>query len=308
MRSETIASRRMLGLKVFFTPDEFVRQVRDEWREGVPWNARRDIDGVQCGRARSSESGLSTSLLPSHGAVDIVDLTGLSATPPPDASVKALWTLEGAGLPEVGGGFGFGHQQVRDDVERRIEEKAVSIFHENVFDASELIKKACAAQATRQSLPAQKRAARGDRDVLRESHWICQDELDLQGESLATHQLLEGFGERRRRHTEMLFKKACCGTARAGPIPLRINFCECILVAVASLGTGEFTLKKKRRDFFETARRLPFGGHVQIRLMEHTTLEYVAAICLKRFDGSWSGADQRSVGKVSLQKCISTSL
>ena len=123
--------------------------------------------------------------------------------------------------------------------------------------------------------------------MLRGSRGSYQDELDLQGESPATHQhLLQGFGERQRRplqdHPHDM--KVCCGNAGVGPIPLRINFCECILVAVASLGTGEFVLKNKRRDFFETSRRLPFGGHVQIGMMEHTTLEDLAALCSKRFE------------------------
>ena len=69
-------------------------------------------------------------------------------------------------------------------------------------------------------------------------------------------------------HTKIIYMKACCGNARAGPI----NFCECIIVAVAALGTREFMLKNKRRDFFETVRRRPFGGHVHIRMMEHTSL------------------------------------
>ena len=43
-------------------------------------------------------------------------------------------------------------------------------------------------------------------------------------------------------HTKIICMKACCGDGRAGPIPLRINFCECVLVAVASLGRGEFVL------------------------------------------------------------------
>ena len=85
--------------------------------------------------ARSSEFGISTSILPrSHGAFDVVDLTATSDT-------------SGAGHGKEEGGFGFGHQQVRGDVERHIEGKAVCRFYENVFDASEPIKKADAAQA-----------------------------------------------------------------------------------------------------------------------------------------------------------------
>ena len=52
-------------------------------------------------------------------------------------------------------------------------------------------------------------------------------------------------------------------------------------MAVAALGTVEFMLKNRRREFFETARCFPFGGHVQIGMMEHTTVEDLEAICLK---------------------------
>ena len=84
-------------------------------------------------------------------------------------------------------------------------------------------------------------------------------------------------------HTEIINMKACCGKGRSGPIPWRINFCECHLVTVAALGTDELMLQNKRREFFETARRFPLGGIVQIGMMEHTTLADLAAICLKRF-------------------------
>ena len=77
--------------------------------------------------------------------------------------------------------------------------------------------------------------------------------------------------------------KACCGKGRSGPIPWRINFCECHLVTVAALGTDELMLQNKRREFLETARRFPLGGIVQIGMMEHTTLADLAAICLARF-------------------------
>ena len=70
---------------------------------------------------------------------------------------------------------------------------------------------------------------------------------------------------------------------------LQINFCECIIVTVAALVTGEFVLKNKRRDFFETARRLPFGGHVPLGMMEHPTLEAMAATCLKRCEARGGG-------------------
>ena len=52
-------------------------------------------------------------------------------------------------------------------------------------------------------------------------------------------------------------------------------------MAVASLGSGEFMLKNKRRNFFETAPRLPFDGHVQIGMMEHTTLKDLAGHLLQ---------------------------
>ena len=55
-------------------------------------------------------------------------------------------------------------------------------------------------------------------------------------------------------------------------------------MAVASLGTGEFMLRNERRDFFEIAWRLPFGGHLQIGMMEHTILGDLAATCLLRFE------------------------
>ena len=61
---------------------------------------------------------------------------------------------------------------------------------------------------------------------------------------------------------------------------LVLNFCECILVSVAALGTGELVLKNKRRNLFETASRFPVGGHVQIGMMEQTTLDDLAAICI----------------------------
>ena len=41
-------------------------------------------------------------------------------------------------------------------------------------------------------------------------------------------------------------------------------------MAVGALGTGELMLMNKRRDLFESARRFPFGGHVQIGMMERS--------------------------------------
>ena len=156
MRSETIASRRMLGLKTCVTSEEFVGQVQDEWRE------------AQANRYDAEPNA--------HG--------------------------------EEEDGFGFGHQEVRGDVERHIEGKAVCRFYENVLDASELIKKAYAARAKgtfvdrdqRQSVPIQGQAERGNREVLRASRRSYLQKFDLQGESRATHQhLLQGLRERRRR-------------------------------------------------------------------------------------------------------------
>ena len=72
-------------------------------------------------------------------------------------------------------------------------------------------------------------------------------------------------------------------------------------MAVAALGTGEFMLKNKCRGFFETARRIPFGGHVQIGVMEHTILEDMAATCLKRFDAR--GGQILVPTRVKLAKC-----
>ena len=96
---------------------------------------------------------------------------------------------------------------------------------------------------------------------------------------------------------DILYMKACCWNALAGPIPLRIHFYGCILVAVAALGTGELMFKKKRRDFFVTAQRFPYGGHVQLGRMEHTTLADQAAMCLKR------GGEIPVPASVKLEKC-----
>ena len=102
-------------------------------------------------------------------------------------------------------------------------------------------------------------------------------------------------------HTKIIYMKACCGNAHAGPVLVRINFCKCTLVAVAALGTGEFMLKSKPCDFFETAQRLPFGGHVQIGMMEPTTLEDLAADWLKRFEAR--GGEILVPTSVKLAKC-----
>ena len=42
-------------------------------------------------------------------------------------------------------------------------------------------------------------------------------------------------------HTKIIYIKTCCGKFRAGPILLRINFCECIREAVAAHGTSELS-------------------------------------------------------------------
>ena len=73
-------------------------------------------------------------------------------------------------------------------------------------------------------------------------------------------------------HTEV------CGNARAGPVPLR----HAVLVGML-------------------ARGLPFGGHVQIGMMEHTTIEDLAAICLKRFEAR--GGEILVPTSVKLAKC-----
>ena len=120
MRSETTASRRTLGLKTCVTSEEFVRQVRDEWREAqanlarlarqVVSNAHASARerkarhaSMECSAiepARSSESGPSTSTHPRyHMAFDVVALTGVSATPPQDiVSVSELWTPQALAL------------------------------------------------------------------------------------------------------------------------------------------------------------------------------------------------------------------
>ena len=136
----------------------------------------------------------------------------------------------------------------------------------------------------RQSVPTQEEGARGDREALRASRWSYQDELDLQGESLATYQhLLQGFGEGGRRphqdhlHEDLLWECLRWSDTFANQL-LRVHFrgCRCAW-------DKRYILNNKRRDFFETVWRLRFGGHVQIAIAEHTTLEDLAAICLKRF-------------------------
>ena len=183
--------RRLLGLKTCVTSESssdklgtsgeaktnFARLARSVAESSAHASARERKArhaSMECSviePARSSESGASTSIFPSfHGAVDVLDLTGLSATPPQDIiPVKELWTTSGAFHEEREGGFGFGHPQVRGEVERRITGKAVFRFYENVFDASELIKKASAAQAMgtrinrdqRQSVPTLEQAEIG---------------------------------------------------------------------------------------------------------------------------------------------------
>ena len=73
-------------------------------------------------------------------------------------------------------------------------------------------------------------------------------------------------------------------------------------------------LKNKRRNFFETAPRLPFDGHVQIGMMEHTTLKDLAAICFKRFEARGGETLVPTSAKSALswqivitKKCFSTS-
>ena len=180
--------------------------------QGTQGEAR--IDEVQCDRASPIFGvwafNVNTSF---YRALDVVGLTGLSAAPPEDiASVKELWTLSGAGHEVEENGFGFAHQQVRGDVERHIEGKAVCRLCESVVDASELIKKAHAVQAegTRVDNRYQHRNKLHEEvgKFLRARRRSYQDEFDLQGESLATHQhLLQGFVERRRRpHQDHLHK------------------------------------------------------------------------------------------------------
>ena len=101
-RSETIASRRTLGLKTCVTSEEFVRPVRDEWREPQANNVRfaryfahsyahasaserkvrhASMECCAIEPARSSESGPSTSILPrSYGTSDVVGLTGFECS------------------------------------------------------------------------------------------------------------------------------------------------------------------------------------------------------------------------------------
>ena len=111
-----------------------MRQVRDEWREAQATPARlarsvAESNARTSARERkacsaiepapSSESG-------SHGAIDFVDLTGLTAnTSAGHGLSEGTLVTSGAGHTEDEGGFGSGHQQVRDNVERHIEGKPV---------------------------------------------------------------------------------------------------------------------------------------------------------------------------------------
>ena len=122
----------------------------------------------------------------------------------------------GAGHEEAQDGFGFGHQQVRGDVERHIEGKAVCRIHEKVFDASELIKKAHAAQAKgtrvdrdqRQSVLMQERAARGDREAGAISMYsIYKTNLSLRISIFFKDLASVDVG-----HIKIIDMKACCGT------------------------------------------------------------------------------------------------
>ena len=107
-------------------------------------------------------------------------------------------------------------------------------------------------------------------------------------------------------HIKIIDMKACCGTARAGPLPLRINYCEYIVADVASLETSEFMLKEQAPQFLRDRAAPSFRWPVQIGTMEHSWRPFACSdfrLVLVRFWCQPALCWQRVITK----KCFSTS-
>ena len=160
------------------------------------------------------------------GPLTFLELTGLRVTPPQDiASVKELWTPQALAMKR--------ERAVSASDISKCEETLKGSWKEKV---SAEFARMCSTQASssRRLAPHMPGNPCGTRPAT----------IDTKTGTSCTRGRIsiffKDFASVDVDHTEIIYMKACCGCACAGPTPLRINFCECILVAVVALGTGEF--------------------------------------------------------------------
>ena len=226
MRSETIASRRMLGLKTCVTSEEFVRHVRDEWRESK----------------------------------------GLSETHPQDiAPVKELWTLQALAMKGRKTVSALDISQVRGKHEATLKgtsKDKLSPDFTRKYSSPAISSRMIAHHKPRQPVwtETSDNWYKYRNELHEEIGKYCERTVGaIKMNSIYKANLLlrisiffKDLASVDVDHIKIVYMKACCGNARAGPILMRINFCECILMAVASLGTSEVMLKNRPRSAFRS--------------------------------------------------------